>query len=270
MTCRVWVTRAAPLNHLTVKRLAAAGYDAIGAPAIDIVPLAVPPVVPVPDALLFTSLNGIRLHRFLPGLADLPVLAVGDHSARYARARGYRRVVSARGNVQDLCHLIKTEFKGGANLLHIGAVHTASDLTVMLGREFHVRRLAVYDIKEQDPRDLEWVCGRLDDFDHVLVHSPRAGRFVAQLIDFAVPDWAGAIHCISAAAAAPQRADRHRGAPRRAIASEIASAAEILARFEFRRGPLACDRPGRAIAIMNGTNGFRSRFDRLKVLLLHR
>lgn len=203
MTGRVWVTRAAPFNHLTVKRLAAAGYEAIGAPAIDIVPLAVPPAVPVPDALLFTSLNGVRLHRFLPALADLPVLAVGDHSARYARARGYRRVVSARGNVQALCHLIQTEFKGGASLLHVGAVHTAGDLSVMLGREFNVRRLAVYDVKERDPRDLEWVCGRLDDFDHVLIHSPRAGRFVARLIDVAMPRWAGAIHCISAAAAAP-------------------------------------------------------------------
>lgn len=85
---RVWVTRTDPFNRLTVKRLAAAGYDALGAPVLAVVPLAVPPVVKVPDALILTSLNAVRLHRFVPAFAGLPLFAVGDRTARYARARG--------------------------------------------------------------------------------------------------------------------------------------------------------------------------------------
>jgi uroporphyrinogen-III synthase len=40
---RVWVTRTDPFNRLTVKRLAAAGYDAVGAPVLAVAPLAAPP-----------------------------------------------------------------------------------------------------------------------------------------------------------------------------------------------------------------------------------
>src|SRR3546814_3827643 len=90
----VWVTRTDPFNRLTAKRLAGAGYTPLSAPALRIVAAPAPPLTAVPDALVFTSLNGVRLHRFSPALAGLPVFAVGDHSARYARAQGYRRVRS--------------------------------------------------------------------------------------------------------------------------------------------------------------------------------
>lgn len=199
---RVWVTRTEPFNRLTVKRLAAAGYEAIGAPVLDVELLAVRAVAAVPDALIFTSLNGVRLHRFFPALAGLPVFAVGDHSARFARARGYRNVISASGNVRDLCRSIEAGFEGGADLLHIGALRTAGDLAGMLRPEFRVRKLAVYDVRERDPRQLDRVCGGLDKIDLILIHSPRAGRHAAELIRAAMPDWPGTAHCISAAVAA--------------------------------------------------------------------
>lgn len=204
---RVWVTRTDPFNRLTVKRLAAAGYDAIGAPVLDVVPLAVPPVVEVPDALILTSLNAVRLHRFVPALADLPVFAVGDRSARFARARGYRCVASARGDVRALCRLIKSELYEGAAILHPSAVDTAGDIDALLGHRYRVRKLPVYDVREFDPRDLEWICSALEEIDHILIHSPRAGRFTASLIDGAAPRWTGSIHCISEAAAAPFRSN---------------------------------------------------------------
>ena len=204
---RVWVTRTDPFDRLTAKRLAAAGYDAIGAPVLSVVPLAVPPVVEVPDALILTSLNAVRLHPFVPALSDLPLFAVGDRSARYARARGYRRVASANGDVRALCSLLERELDEGADILHPGAVETAGDIEALLEHRFRVRKLPVYDVRESDPRDLEWICGALDDIDHILIHSPRAGRFTASLIAGAAPRWSGSIHCISEAAAAPFRAN---------------------------------------------------------------
>jgi uroporphyrinogen-III synthase len=204
---RVWVTRTDPFNRLTVKRLAAAGYDAVGAPVLAVVPLAVPPVVKVPDALILTSLNAVRLHRFVPAFAGLPLFAVGDRTARYARARGYRCVASAGGDVQALCRLIRAELNEGADMLHPGAVDTAGDLEALLEHRFRVRKLPVYDVRESDPRDLEWICGALQDIDHVLIHSPRAGRYTASLIRDAAPRWPGSIHCISEAAAAPFRSN---------------------------------------------------------------
>ena len=90
----IWVTRTAPFNRLTAKRLAGAGHDALCAPVLRVVPIPAPPLMAVPDALVFTSLNGVRLHRFSPSLAEVAVFAVGDHSARYARAREYFDVVT--------------------------------------------------------------------------------------------------------------------------------------------------------------------------------
>src|SRR3546814_10252531 len=101
-------------------------------PALRVVPVATHVPFAVPDALIFTSLNGIRLHRFLPALANRQVFAVGDHSARFARAIGYRRVMSASGNVSDLAKLIVAQSVPGSTLLHIGAVHPAGDLEVLL------------------------------------------------------------------------------------------------------------------------------------------
>ncbi len=199
----VWVTRTDPFNRLTAKRLAGAGYEPLSAPALRIVATPAPPLTAVPDALMFTSLNGIRLHRFSPALADLPVFAVGDHSARLARARGYRRVISAAGNVADLCRTIRLRLRAPADILHVGAVSPAGDLAAMLGSSYRVRRVPVYDVEESDPRDLEWIAGRLEEIGHILVHSPRAGFHVARWLDAVMPDWTGMAHCISSAVAEP-------------------------------------------------------------------
>ena len=202
----VWVTRTDPFNRLTAKRLAGAGYEPLSAPALRVVALPARPLTAVPDALVFTSLNGVRMHRFSPALADLPVFAVGDHSARFARARGYSRVTSAAGNITDLCRVIRLGLSAPADILHVGAVSPAGDMAAMLGSSYRVRRLPVYDIEESDPRDLEWIAGRLEAIGHIIVHSPRAGSHVARWLDAAMPDWTGVAHCISPAAAEPFRA----------------------------------------------------------------
>ncbi|HWV61158.1 MAG TPA: uroporphyrinogen-III synthase [Sphingopyxis sp.] len=175
------------------------------APALRIVAAPAPPLTAVPDALVFTSLNGVRLHRFSPALAGLPVFAVGDHSARYARAQGYRRVTSAAGNIVDLCQAIQLGLRAPADILHIGAVSPAGDLAAMLGSSYRVRRLPVYSVEESDPRDLEWIAGRLAEIGHILVHSPRAGDLVARWLGATLPHWSGVAHCISPAAASPLR-----------------------------------------------------------------
>lgn len=202
----VWVTRTDPFNRLTAKRLAGAGYEPLSAPALRVVAMPARPLTAVPDALVFTSLNGVRMHRFSPALANLPVFAVGDHSARFARGRGYSRVTSAAGNIADLCRAIRLGLNAPAEILHVGAVSPAGNLAAKLGSSYRVRRLPVYDIEESDPRDLEWIAGRLEAIGHIIVHSPRAGRHVERWLGAAMPDWTGVAHCISPAAAEPFRA----------------------------------------------------------------
>lgn len=169
----VWVTRTDPFNRLTAKRLVGAGYEALSAPVLRVVPLPAPPLMAVPDALIFTSLNGVRLHRFSPALADVPVFAVGDHSARYARARGYRRVTSAAGNIVDLSRTVRQGLAGPVEILHVGAATPAGDLAALLGSSYRIRRLPVYGVEESDPCGIERIADRLEEICHILVHSPR-------------------------------------------------------------------------------------------------
>ena len=201
----VWVTRTDPFNRLTAKRLAGAGYETLCAPALRVLGLDVPAVLAVPDALAFTSLNGVRLHRFLPALAEIPVFAVGDHSARLAQTCGYRRVRSASGNISDLAGTITRELTAPAAILHIGAARPAGDLGALLGPRHRVSRLAIYETLESDRRDLERVAGHIDAIDHMLIHSPRAGAHVARWLQDVEPHWRGTVHCISDAAAVPFR-----------------------------------------------------------------
>lgn len=199
----IWVTRTAPFNRLTAKRLVGAGHDALCAPVLRVVPVPAPPLMAVPDALVFTSLNGVRLHRFSPSLADVPVFAVGDHSARYARARGYRRVTSASGNLADLARAIRNGLAGPANILHVGAATPAGDLATLLGSPYRVARLPVYGVEERDPREFDTIVDRLGEVGHILIHSPRAGRHVARWLAAVMLEWPGVVHCISSAAAEP-------------------------------------------------------------------
>ncbi len=199
----IWVTRTAPFNRLTAKRLAGAGHDALCAPVLRVVPIPAPPLMAVPDALVFTSLNGVRLHRFSPSLAEVPVFAVGDHSARYARARGYRHVISASGNLADLSRTIRNGLAGPADILHGGAATPAGDLESLLEPRYRVVRLPVYGVEERGPREFNTIADRLGEVGQILIHSPRAGRFVARWLAAVMPEWSGVVHCISPAAAEP-------------------------------------------------------------------
>ena len=199
----VWVTRTAPYNKLTERRVRGAGRHPLLAPALRVVPIVSARVVAVPNALVFTSLQGVRTHRFFPGLASLPVFAVGDRSARFARLRGYRRVFSAEGDVGDLHKLIRATMPAGSEILHLSAAQPAGDLLAMLRDDgFIARRQCVYEAVEANAQDLEWVAGRLHEIDTILVHSPRAGRLVASWLQEQKDGWRGTVVCISAAAAA--------------------------------------------------------------------
>lgn len=202
----IWVTRTAPHNLLTARHLRRLGWDVLVQPVLNVATIANEAPLEVPDALIFTSLQGVRLHSFYPGLAGLPTFAVGDHTARFARIQGYRHVRSACGDVHDLRAIIREGMPPGSRILHFSARSPAGDLLGMLrGDGFVARRRCVYETIEASRIDLEWVVGVLHKIDHIIVHSPRAGRRVASLLFDEGRFWSGTILCISAAAAEPFR-----------------------------------------------------------------
>ena len=201
---KVWVTRTAPFNGLTAKHLAARGYKCGLFPALRVVSLERRRPFAVPHALVFTSLNGIRLHHFSPALADLPTFVVGDHSARYARAVGYRRVFSASGNVVDLARTIIQRSAAGNVVLHMSAARCAGNLPEMLAAGgVTLQRMPVYDAVESSFADLPFSIQDADSPGRIMIHSPRAGEHVAGWMMREHREWDGEIIAISKAAASP-------------------------------------------------------------------
>ena len=99
------------------------------------------------QALLLTSANGARALSAATARRDLPVLAVGDATARAARAAGFTDVAVADGTVEALAELARAKLKPEAGrLLHVAGSAVAGDLGGALAKAgFHVERAVLYD-----------------------------------------------------------------------------------------------------------------------------
>ncbi|ADK99722.1 uroporphyrinogen-III synthase [Brevundimonas subvibrioides] len=168
---RVWVTRARPGADRTAERLTTLGHTPLVVPLLAIRPLDVALDLDGVQALAFTSLNGVAAFAALSTERALPVLAVGDATARAAREAGFASVRSADGDLQALAALVRSAAPG-QSVLHPGALEPAGDLAAAVGDAARVRSIAVYGAQETG-------AAPPGDWDTVLIHSPRAGRALA-------------------------------------------------------------------------------------------
>lgn len=179
----VWITRAQPGADATAARVRALGHAPLVLPLLA--------VQPIPDvqvdlagvrALAFTSANGLRA--FAEACADrsLQVFAVGAATAQAAREAGFRRVLSADGDVEALAERIAARRAeiGGA-VLHPGAAEPAGDLAGALARvKVEVRPLTLYDtVPVRLGADQ---IAQLAGMDVALAYSPKAARTLAGVL----------------------------------------------------------------------------------------
>lgn len=138
------------------------------------------------QAILLTSANGARALAESTAERALPVLAVGDATAREARSFGFERVHSAGGDVHDLARLVTRCLEpAGGPLFHVAGRDVAGDLQGLLEADgFTVRRQVLYssevaeDLPEQARRAL------LDaEIDAALFFSPRSAKAFAELVE---------------------------------------------------------------------------------------
>lgn len=189
---RVWITRARPGAEATAARLTALGFTPLIAPLLEVRALPADIDLTGIDALVFTSINAVAAFTALGPALDRPVFTVGDATARAAREAGFVSVRSADGDLTALAGLIRADGRG-LTLLHPAAAQPAGDLAALVGDAAKVRTVTVYET-------VETVARAPEEWNAVLIHSPRAGRALAA----AAPDVAGRLGCaISEAAAAP-------------------------------------------------------------------
>lgn len=140
------------------------------------------------QVLLATSANGVRAFVLASDRRDLPVLAVGDATARTARRAGFERVESAHGDVASLAALARRRCDPAAGaLLHVAGSAVAGDLAGALsGNGFHVRRAVLYEARTVGALSAAAIAAlQQDELAGVVLFSPRTAATWARLVSAA-------------------------------------------------------------------------------------
>jgi uroporphyrinogen-III synthase len=183
----VLVLRPEPGASATVKRARERGLETVAVPLFEIERVAwEAPDAAGFDGLLLTSANAVRHGgEAIAKLRGLPVYAVGDATAEAARGAGFD--VAATGD-EGMDRLLGS-IEGGLRFLHL----CGEDRREPSEPWHRITALPVYRAKPLEKPGLSAARGAV-----ALIHSPRAGRRFAELVD---DRGSIAIAAISAAAA---------------------------------------------------------------------
>jgi uroporphyrinogen-III synthase len=183
------ITRPRDEAEALAALLAERGIAAVIEPMIEIVGRrSVLPDFAAIQAILCTSTNGVRALAQASGERAVPVFAVGDATAREARAAGFRSVESAGGNVDDLARLVSRHLRpADGRLLHAAGSDVAGDLTALLGAAgFAVERAVLYEARAAEVLTPA-TAQSIDEgaIDMALFFSPRTAGIFARLVEAA-------------------------------------------------------------------------------------
>jgi len=182
----ILVTRPRSESEVFALTLAMRGHDAVQAPLLDIVPDETASVdLDGVQALLFTSINGVRSFARVSTSRNVPAYCVGDATAQAARDLGFRDVHSAGGDVVALANLVRMNLAPSEGaLLHVSGSAVAGDLAGDLGGDrYDVRRVQLY--RQDTARDLPDAAAealKSGTLDAITFFSPRTAATFVQLV----------------------------------------------------------------------------------------
>lgn len=182
----ILVTRPRSESEVFALTLAMRGHDAVQAPLLDIVPDETASVdLDGVQALLFTSINGVRSFARVSTARNVPAYCVGDATAQAARDMGFRDVHSAGGDVVALANLVRMDLAPSEGaLLHVSGSAVAGDLAGDLGGDrYDVRRVQLY--RQDTARDLPDAAAealKSGTLDAITFFSPRTAATFVQLV----------------------------------------------------------------------------------------
>lgn len=191
------IFRPEPGAQQTAARAAALGLDPVVAPIFAVQPLKWPaPAANDVDAVMLTSANAVRhAGPELKSFLALPCYAVGEATAREARAAGFADIRTGPGDGAALLEMARHD--AIARVLHLcGRDH----IDAVPGGMSVLRRL-VYAAEPVLQLPVQAISA-LRGGALALLHSPRAGAEFARLVDVASADRSAIrIAAISAATA---------------------------------------------------------------------
>ncbi len=205
---RVWVTRAEPGAAATAERLHALGLEFLVFPLLTVERIDAVPDLDGVAGLVFTSANAVRAFADLSPRRAFAVFAVGEATAKAARAAGFIETTVGAGDGAALTELIITKWRATSGILALITPEApAFDVAKALSSAgLSVRRLVLYrtvPVTVPPPRLLDAVAAGVDS---VLVHSHRAADALAALSLPAAAFADMTLYALSEACAQPLRA----------------------------------------------------------------
>ncbi len=170
---RLFVLRPEPASHRTVERAKALALDVTAIPLFELeaVEWSLPDASKF-DGILLTSANAVNMGGGrLENLRRLPVHAVGETTAVAAEVAGFGVASVGRRGVEDLLD----EIEPGKRLIHL----CGEDRRAPERPKQEISCVTVYRARAvEDPGSLDALRDQV-----VMIHSPRAGKRLAHLLD---------------------------------------------------------------------------------------
>jgi uroporphyrinogen-III synthase len=181
----VLVTRPSPDDEATAASLRARGYEVLLAPMLRFEAVAFhDDMDALYGAVVVTSANAVRgIHLKGHRLLELPLFAVGEHTAAAARHAGFTHVISANSDAAGLrdsvlARVKAKELKKASTLLYLAGADLARDLAGELGEHgFRVVTQTTYKMSSVASLPRE-VCDAFaaNRIEAVLHYSRRSAR----------------------------------------------------------------------------------------------
>ena len=169
---RILVLRPEPGASATARRIRGLGLEALVIPLFEIERVAWrAPDPSLFDGLLLTSAQAARFGgEELSQLRSLKVYAVGEATAEAARSTGFDVWATGEAGVEQLLAAVGRDFR----LLHL----CGEDRKALDGGAQLITQVVVYRSRAIEAPNLRGISGSV-----ALIHSPRAGRRLAELVD---------------------------------------------------------------------------------------
>lgn len=174
----VWVTRTANRAHKTAAAVKALGFEALIDPVLKVELLPAPPIREGYDAIAFTSRSAVEIFAKTYLLRDVSAFCVGDATAEAARDHGFSAVLSAAGDGRALFDLI-VQHRPQAVIVCAPETPAAPLTEWLSGVGINAQELPLYRTVTITP---DAALKALNDIDIILLHSPRAARFIGDML----------------------------------------------------------------------------------------
>ncbi|CAN5400492.1 hypothetical protein BH10PSE12_BH10PSE12_14200 [soil metagenome] len=197
MSRRLLVVRPQSGAARTAERAWALGFDVAVYPLFAILPVAwQSPDPTLFDALLLTSANAVRhAGAKLTRYVHLPTFAVGEATAKAARAAGFAKVLVGGADAQAIVRTIAAH--GHVRLLHLAG----RDVRPFEPAPLVVMRVSVYEARAVG--DADDIAALVQPGAIVLAHSARAAARLASLLPLSTR---ASLHLVAISSAVMQAA----------------------------------------------------------------